>query len=89
MRVHQTHEFSPPLAPARPRAAVPAPASPERRVRPPSPAGCKLVTPDSYYNTNDAAAAAAFKEANATMYDGADAVFVGFGGDNPKDILFS
>ena len=47
-----------------------------------------MVTPLSYFNGSDEDAAAAFKEANASMYESADAVFVGFSGSGPKDILF-
>ncbi|KAI8474512.1 MAG: hypothetical protein J3K34DRAFT_518046 [Monoraphidium minutum] len=51
--------------------------------------GCELATPNSYFDASDAAAAAAFRDANASMYAGADAVFVGFAGDASKDVLFS
>ena len=50
--------------------------------------GCRLVAADPSYDAEDAAAAAAFKKANASMHDGSDAVFVGFGGDAAKDVLF-
>ncbi|KAI8471552.1 MAG: hypothetical protein J3K34DRAFT_231734 [Monoraphidium minutum] len=50
--------------------------------------GCKLVTPSPYFNKTDPGAEGRFRDANATMYDKADAVFVGFSGDAAKDILF-
>jgi hypothetical protein len=52
-------------------------------------AGCKLVTPDPYFNASDPNGESGFKDANTTMYDGADAVFVGFSGDAAKDVLFT
>ncbi|KIY92835.1 flagellar associated protein [Monoraphidium neglectum] len=51
--------------------------------------GCKLVTPDPYFNASDPNGESGFKDANTTMYDGADAVFVGFSGDAAKDVLFT
>ena len=54
-----------------------------------SPPGCNLAAPDSYFDTNDAAAAKAFAAANATMYGNADAVIVGFSAAGPKDVLFT
>jgi hypothetical protein len=46
------------------------------------------VTPNPFFNTSDPNAEGAFKEANATMYEESDAVFVGFNDDAAKDILF-
>ena len=75
---HRWHTFAsahpPSLAPPPPHA---------------SPPGCNLAAPDSYFDTNDAAAAKAFAAANATMYGNADAVIVGFSAAGPKDVLFT
>ena len=46
------------------------------------------MTPNPYFNASDPEAEGKFKEGNATMYEEADAVFVGFKGGATKDILF-
>jgi hypothetical protein len=46
------------------------------------------VTPSPYYNSSDPEAEMKYKDANAAMYEDADAVFMGYSGDQPKDILF-
>jgi hypothetical protein len=46
------------------------------------------VTPSPYFNASDPDAEMKYKDANATMYDSVDAVFVGYSGDASKDILF-
>ncbi|GBF99797.1 hypothetical protein Rsub_12237 [Raphidocelis subcapitata] len=50
--------------------------------------GCGLAVPDSYVDPSDAAAAARARGAEAAMANATDAVFRGFEGKGPKDILF-
>jgi hypothetical protein len=54
----------------------------------PPPPGCKLVTPSTYVDSADPGAEARAKDAIAAMYDNSDAVFMGFSGSQPKDVLF-
>lgn len=49
------------------------------------------MTANPFYNSSTPDAAEKFKDANSSMYEGADAVFVGYPSDKgeaAKDILF-